>query len=144
MCLRIVLTALLRCLHLISNLTGVINQFVDLSFDPTSKIATCLFLNQPKSTNEKTCSIGYGVPRETCTIFSHQSSKSSSDKVYLGFPKANHLQSQKEYCFIATASNGTFTVLVEGSMFTTGTINFYLANTHTIILCINMFLLNGC
>ena len=121
MCLRMVLTALLSCLHLISNLTGVTNQFADLSFDPASKIATCLFLNQPKSANEKTCSIGYGVPRETCTMFSCQSSKSSSDKVYLGFSEANHLQSQEEYCFIATASDGTFSVSVEGSMLTTGT-----------------------
>ena len=43
------------------------------------------------------------------------------DKVYLGFPEANHLQSPEEYCFVATASNGTLTVLVEGFMLTTGT-----------------------
>ena len=112
----------LRCLHLNLNLTGVTNQFVDLSFDPASNITTCLFLNQPKSTNEKTCTIAYGVPSVTCTMFSHQSSKGSSDKVYLGFPEYNHLhdQSQEECCFIATASNGTHTVLVEGSMLTKG------------------------
>ena len=108
------------CLHLTLNLTGVTN---DLSFDPTSKLATCFFLNQPKSANEMTCSIVYGVPGETCTMFSRQNGRSSSNKVYLGFPEANHLQSQEEYCFVATASNGTFTILVEGSaMLTTGTL----------------------
>ena len=64
------------CLHLTSNLTGVTNQFVNLSFDPASKFATCFFLNQPKSANEMTCSIVYGVPGETCR-FSRQSSRSS-------------------------------------------------------------------
>ena len=108
----------LSCLHLNLNLTGVTNQFVDFSFDLALNIATCLFLNQPKSTNEKACSIAYGVPSEICTLFAHQSSKGSSDKVYLGFPES---QSQEECCFIATASNGTHTVLVEGSMLTKGT-----------------------
>ena len=119
------------CLHLTLNLTGVTNQFLDLSFDPASKFATCFFLNQPKSANEMTCSIVYGVPGETCTMFSHQSysSRSSSNKVYLGFPEANHLQSREEYCFAATASNGTFTVLVKGSMLTTG-IHLSLCHMH--------------
>ena len=113
------------CLHLTLNLTGVTN---DLSFDPTSKLATCFFLNQPKSANEMTCSIVYGVPGETCTMFSRQNSRSSSNKVYVGFPEANHLQSREEYCFVATASNGTFTILVEGSaMLTTGT---FLCHVH--------------
>ena len=53
-------------------------------------------------------------------MFSHQSSKSLSDKVYLGFPEvSDHLQSLKECCFIATATNGTFTVSVEGLMLVT-------------------------
>ena len=123
------------------NLTGVTNQFVDLSFDPASKITTCLFLHQPKVANEKFCSIVYGVPGKACAMFSHQSSKSSSDKVYLGFPEANHLQSHlKECCFIATASNGTFTISVEGSMFTTpGTLSLYLVQQW----CKKMFLNRG-
>ena len=64
-------------------------QFVDLSFDPASKITTCLFLHQPKVANEKTCVIVYRVPGKTCTMFSHQSNKNLSDsgKVYLGFPE---------------------------------------------------------
>ena len=115
----------LGCLCLISNLTGATNQFVDLSFDPASGITTCLFLRQPNAANsEKTCSIqfGYGILSERCEKFSYQNSyysRSSSDKVYLGFPEANHLQSdsQKEYCFTATASNGTFTISVEGTLY---------------------------
>jgi hypothetical protein len=83
--------------------------------------------------NEKTCHIAYGVPSETCTLFSHQSSKSSSDKVYLGFPESNHLQAQEECCFVATASNGTHTVSVEGSMFTAG---IYYYNMIIIIILI--------
>ena len=82
------------CLHLTLNLTGVINQFADLSFDLGSKFATCFFLNWPKSTNEMTCSIVYGIPGETCMMFSYQSHSSrsyTSDKVYLGFPEPNHL-----------------------------------------------------
>ena len=101
MCILMELTAFsFSCLYLTLNPTGVTNQFVDLSFDPASKLAIYLFffLNWPKSANEMTCSIVYGVPGERCMMFSRQSSKSSSDKVYLGFPEANHLQSQEEYC----------------------------------------------
>ena len=120
MCMHIIMWNWQRCLCLTSNLTGVTNQFVDLSFDPGSKFVPCFFL----TANEMTWSIVYGFPGETCTMFSHQSysSRSSCDKVYFGFPEANHLQSWEEYCFVATANNGTFTVLVEGSMLTTATI----------------------
>jgi hypothetical protein len=115
-----------------------------------SNIATCLFLNQPKSTKEKTCSIAYGVPSETCTLLSHQSSKSSSDKVYVGFPESNHLLAQEESCcFVATASNGTHTVSVEGSMFTAGIYNnmivilflsLYHINTNMVHMCAGEYL----
>ena len=122
MCLLMVaITQWLGCLHLNSNLTGVTNQFVDLSFDPASKITTCFFLHQPKMANEKTCNIVYGLLGERCEKLSYQNCYSNGlyDKVHLGFPEpSNHLQLQKEYCFIATASNGTFTVSVEGSLLT--------------------------
>ena len=101
--------------------SGTTNHFVDLSFNLASETATCLFLHQQES-SYKSCSIMYGLPAgETCTSLSYQSNTSESNYVYMhiGLPTTNQLQSQSEYCFTITASNGTLTAMVEGT-FTTG------------------------
>ena len=83
------------------------------------KTVTCSFLNQQETSNNS-CSIKYGLPGETCRILSHQNgNSSSSDGVQVVLPMNDLLQPQREYCFIVTASNGTFIAMVEG-LFTIG------------------------
>jgi hypothetical protein len=91
------------------------NNFVQLSFDVVLKTVTCLFIHK-KDTSTKQCNIMYGLLGKTCNVLGHQSSSNTSDRVRIGLPidHRSH-QSPKEYCFRVTASNKTFTVLVEGS-----------------------------
>ena len=55
----------------------------------------------------------YGLQEDGCRELS-QSSKSSSDSVHIGIPTDEKFQS--EYCFTVTASNETFTAVVEGTL----------------------------
>ena len=62
----------------------------------------------------------YGLLGENCRVMSHQNGTTTSDSVQIVFPVNNNFQPQSEYCFIVTASNGTFTTMVEG-LFPKGT-----------------------
>ena len=95
--------------------SGVPNDFVELSFDMVLKIVTCSFLHK-QDTSTKHCSIMYGFPGKTCRTLGHQSSSNTSSHVQIGLPI--DYQPQNKHCFRVTASNDTFTVIVEGS-FTT-------------------------
>ena len=69
------------------------------------------------------CSIVYNsLQGGTCGTIIQQSSSSTnvSDTVFMGFPAGDYLQleSDGDYCFTLTASNGTFTVIVEGTLHT--------------------------
>ena len=92
------------------------NAFVQLSFDMVLKTVTCLFIHQ-HDTSTKHCSIMYGLLGKACNILGYQSSSNTSNHVQIGLPIDYLLhQSPKEYCFRVTASNKTFTVIVEGSL----------------------------
>ncbi len=96
--------------------SDVLNNFVQLSFDVVLKTVTCLFIHK-QDTGTKHCNIMYGLLRKTCNAIGHQSSSNTSDRVRIGLPIDHQSrQSPKEYCFRVTASNETFTVLVEGSL----------------------------
>ena len=97
-------------------LSDVPNNFVQLSFDVVLKTVTCLFIHK-KDTSTKHCNFMYGLLGNTCNVVGHQSSSNASDRVRIWLPidHQSH-QSPKEYCFRVTASNKTFTVLVEGSL----------------------------
>lgn len=105
---------IISCFTFISDTS---NNFVDLSFDLALKTVTCLFLNQ-QETSDKICSIVYGNPTENCRAISLQSKSDSSDSVRIGFPTEYQISPQSRYCFAITASNGTFSVIVEGSIVT--------------------------
>ena len=114
-------------MQLYSQLHGssdVPNGFVHLSFDMVLKTVTCLFIHQQDTSTKHSCSIMYGLFGKTCNTLGYQSSLNTSNHVQIGLPIDYLLhQSPKEYCFRVTASNKTFTVLVEGSLnfnFTTG------------------------
>ena len=109
---------------------GTTDQFVDVTFDPVSKTVTCFFLKVQEGTR-KFCKIVYGAMIDKqllrCRKLVQQSSASLTDKVMIGFPVGDQNDAQKEYCFTVMASNGSFTVEVEGSIknSVTGIKNYY-------------------
>ena len=94
------------------------DKFVDVSIDLASKTVTCLFLQQRENIT-KSCSIVYGLSRENCKPQNQSRNTSNTDCVLIRFPSNKQFQPHEEYYFTVTASNGTFTALIEGS-FTLG------------------------
>ena len=80
---------------------------------------TCLFLKVQEDTR-KFCKIVYGTMIDKqcsrCGKVVQQSSTSLTDKVMIDFPIGDQNDAQKEYCFTVMATNGSFTVEVEGSI----------------------------
>lgn len=90
-----------------------------MRIDLISGTAVCNFLNQHED-NMKSCSIVYNHS-ETCGIkvldlsSVMQSAENISNTVIVGLPFLKHLNGNDGmYCFVATASNGTYTVMVQG------------------------------
>ena len=98
------------------------NRFVNVEFDLLSSSVHCVFEQQTLTSNEKSCSIVYG-PGEQCRNLS-QSSRSDSSTMnsividYQPFPSP---QSESVYCYVLTATDGTFSASIEGT-FSTGII----------------------
>ena len=92
---------------------------MDVSVDLAAKSVTCSF-SQQKENSDKYCSIEYGLSRENCRLaqneIKQQSNSSTTDNVLIVFPFNEQFQPQEEYCFTVTASNGTFTALIEGTI----------------------------
>ena len=104
------------------------DHFVDVSVNLASKTVTCLFHQQTEnSENYNYCSIVYGPSRENCQPQNQgkiASRSTSGSNIVLVFPfnDSEHFQPQEEYCFIVTASNGSFTAQIEGTTIILGTI----------------------
>ena len=101
------------CVPLI--LIAEVDRFVDVEIMPALGRVICTFRAHQSTVQEKTCSIFYGPMGSNCKATS-QSSHSFSDSVVLGLPLEDI---EQEYCFSVTASNGSFTTIVEG-MFKNG------------------------
>jgi glycopeptide antibiotics resistance protein len=91
---------------------------VDISVDLASKMVTCFFHQQTEN-GEKYCSIEYGPSRENCKShnwikFTTNTSTSGNVVLLIPLNDSEQFQPREEYCFTVTASNGTFTVLIEG------------------------------
>lgn len=94
-------------------MTAEVNRFVDVDVKQSSYRVTCTFLYPKLSNiNKNYCSILYGQLGGNCRTLSQASSK-LSDIVTIGLPLEEDLE--MEYCFSVTASNGTFTAIVEGT-----------------------------
>ena len=98
---------------------------MDVSVDLASKTVTCSFHQQTENI-EKYCSIEYEPSRENCNkpqnLRKFANGSTSGNVVLFTFSNSEQFQPQEEYCFTVTASNGTFTVLIEGTTFVLGTI----------------------
>ena len=84
------------------------------------KLSLAYSINKQKTENsENYCSIVYGLSRENCQPQNQRmmanGSISGRNAVFV-FPinNSDQFQPQEEYCFIVTASNGSFTAQIEG------------------------------
>ena len=104
---------------------GRSDHFVDVTVNLASEIVTCLFLQQTENC-EKYCSIEYAPSRENYKPQNWRkftANTTATGNVVLLFPSLNNseqFQPEEEYCFTVTASNGTFTVLIEGTTIVSG------------------------
>ena len=106
---------------------GMTNNFVQVRADLLSAAFFCEFIdNNDQSNNLKSCSIAYG-PVENCNRLQFPINHSHvmlgnttavSDSVVINLPVLSE-SIGKEYCYIVTASNGTFMAIVKGT-FSTG------------------------
>ena len=95
-----------------------------MTVDLLSATIVCQFIDD-QGKNMKSCSIAYGPTTEECdnmAIHSHVSNTTStSDSVVINLPVLSESIGM-EYCYVATASNGTFTAMVKGT-FSTGMVH---------------------
>ena len=92
-----------------------------MTFDLLSAASICQF-NEDQGENVKSCSIAY-APMEMCDnvdIYNRHISNTTVtlDIVILSLPVLSE-SIGKEYCYVATVSNGTFTAMIKGT-FSTG------------------------
>ena len=115
----------------LSLILGTVNNFVQVTVDLLSSAIVCQFIDD-QGENVKSCSIAYG-PTEMCDNMVIHSSISNttvtSDSVVINLPVLSKSIGM-EYCYVATASNGTFIAMVKGT-FSTG----ILGSTYLIISC---------
>ena len=87
------------------------NRVADINVVQTSQRIFCTFPDNGLNI-ERNCSVLYGMTGDSCRS-SSQTSKSLSRTVVVGLPLSE--DETLEYCFIATADNGTHAVIIEGS-----------------------------
>ena len=103
---------------------GTTNNFVRVIIDLLSAVVVCKFI-EDQGNNMKPCSIAY-EPIEMCDDLSvnHNlitNATVTSNSVSLNLPILSE-SIGKEYCYVVTASNGSFTAMVKGT-FTTGMVH---------------------
>ena len=89
-----------------------------MTFDLSSDVVICKFLNQHESTI-KTCTLIYNQS-ESCPLDTPDTSytaQSASDIVRVSFPFVNNLHDGTErHCFFVSASNGTYRAIIQGTL----------------------------
>ena len=98
---------------MVTELSGATNQFVDVIFYPNNFTIMCIFLDK-RDDSERSCEVLYGPNLQQLTSTSQGSSRSDISTVTLMLSFED--QKQSDYQYVITASNGTFTVQVEGSL----------------------------
>ena len=94
--------------HLI---TGCTNEFVNVEYLSTTSTITCAFLDQT-DTSIKSCSVMYGQQCEEMLIPGSQQNSTAEDPYSITLSVPENIN-----CYEITASNGSFTIVVEGTNF---------------------------
>ena len=104
------------------------NTFFELSIHEQNFAVVCKFLKWKNGTTSK-CSMAFRLNEfENCDVSDNQSlmitSQSATDNVILQLDSQCLLPG--EYCFVVTATNGSFTAKVTGSFIITGNMVEYI------------------
>ena len=96
---------------------GTTNNFVDVIVDLPLSAFVCKFSDHEANT-PKTCTVSYG-PGESCDDLSRSGQAAATSESVLVHLPALAQDSGSRYCYVVTASNGSFTAKVTGT-FNTG------------------------
>ena len=89
------------------------NQLVTIRYDSTSSTISCRFFGQ--STGTKSCYIQYGLCSNESGQFTGPGANVTSSNMTLSL-KLNITNKNLEYCYRVTASNLTYTTIIEGKI----------------------------
>ena len=92
------------------NCTGCINQFVQVDYDAFASTLSCTFLKRQNSV--KLCYVQYGPCGQDLTMTDEGTT--TFDVVPLNISVLSG--ADETFCYIVMATNGSYTVLVEGSI----------------------------
>ena len=84
---------------------GRTNTYVNIIFQPTNKIV-CTFLDQREGQGTISCDIAYGPCQQ-------QPNMIARGKITSPNTVDTDLSINSEYCYVVTASNGTFAILID-------------------------------
>ena len=96
-----------------------VNHHLEINFDLLASTVHCIFTGQQIS-GEKYCIIEYGPEENMCTpplLYKSESRQNTSHSLTIDLPASGLSRSRSQsnrYCYIITASNGTWVVKVEG------------------------------
>ena len=93
-----------------SVVTGCTNQFVEVQYSSADSTISCIFLNQ-MDTSIKSCNVTYGI----CGQNLKQTVQGSTSLMFPNTVVLKVTQSSSFY-YAVTATNDSFTVVVEGSV----------------------------
>ena len=86
------------------------NHFVDISYNSADSTITCTFLNKMDNTT-KSCSVRYGPCDNVNKTINDDGHRKLPNTVVLQVTNPN-----SSFCYVVTASNGSFTLVVEGRL----------------------------
>ena len=92
--------------------SGNSNNLINITYDPLHSSVVCHFADKHATGLQKYCGVHYG-PGRTCdnlTRVSEVNSTSNEQKLLLSIEHEDELN----VCYIATASNGTYTIRTQG------------------------------
>jgi hypothetical protein len=100
-------------IHALDYLLGNTNQYVHVTAESTdSGTITCTFLNQQDVQTTRSCRVLYGQCAEQLAMSKSSIIYTRDYSITVPLDIESDVQ---DYCYATIASNGTFSVLVEGS-----------------------------
>ena len=100
----------LNCLKI--HITGRSNKYVNITFQSINQIL-CAFLGQQGGQSTMSCNVAYGPCQQEPTEIARGTITATANIVNIAIDPQT-----SEYCYVVNASNGTFTVLIEGQKMT--------------------------